>query len=71
MVAFFAVNNDYGFKHVMQHQDSIKILVSILRFKDYKTNALVLDLLAAVCLVGAKDNGHQRTLQAFDKFKAE
>jgi len=64
------VNNDYGFNHVMAHDQSINTITNNLRWEDAKTSGLVLDVLTAVCLVGASEGGHARTLSSLDNFKA-
>lgn len=73
------MNNATGFTSVMGHPDSINQICLCLKdidpFKStsaeeqtrrFRTHVLVLELLAAVCLV---PKGHRRVLEAFDNFK--
>ena len=60
------MNNKHGLNMVIQKQDSINAIALSLRHKSLRTKALVLELLAAVCLV---QGGHQIILRAFDNFK--
>jgi hypothetical protein len=75
------MNNAYGFNTVMAHSDTINqiclCLGNVNPFKGtdtensqltrkYRTHILVLELLAAVCLV---PKGHARILDAFENFK--
>ena len=68
-----------GFNSVMSHPETIKQMGLCLsnvdpqkctsdeqRNKVYRTHVLVLELLAAVCLV---PKGHPRVLEAFDNYK--
>jgi hypothetical protein len=74
------MNNSYGFTSVMAHPQTIDqiclCLANVNPFRGqqpqdlirrkYRTHILVLELLAAVCLV---PKGHTRVLAAFDHFK--
>eukprot|EP00048_Salpingoeca_helianthica_P005724 m.90967 g.90967 ORF g.90967 m.90967 type:complete len:545 (+) comp13717_c0_seq3:162-1796(+) len=73
------MNNAFGFNSVMAHADTINQICLCLGTVDpfhgeapaetlarkYRTHILVLELLAAVCLV---PKGHPRVLEAFDAF---
>ncbi|XP_071446409.1 formin-like protein [Hetaerina americana] len=60
------MNNKYGFNMVIQHQEAITCITLSLMHKSLRTKALVLELLAAICLV---KGGHEIILSAFDNFK--
>lgn len=60
------MNNKYGFNMVMQHREAINCIALSLIHKSLRTKALVLILLAAICLV---KGGHEIILSAFDNFK--
>lgn len=60
------MNTKHGLNMVILKQDSINAIALSLRHKSLRTKALVLELLAAVCLV---QGGHQIILKAFDNFK--
>ncbi|XP_022920232.1 formin-like protein [Onthophagus taurus] len=60
------MNNKYGFNMVIQHREAIKCISLSLIHKSLRTKALVLELLAAICLV---KGGHEIILSAFDHFK--
>lgn len=60
------MNNKYGFNMVIQHREAINCIALSLIHKSLRTKALVLELLAAICLV---KGGHEITLCAFDNFK--
>ncbi len=60
------MNHQYGFHKVLEHIDAINCIALSLKHKNFRTKALVLELLAAVCLV---DGGHEIVLRAFDNFK--
>ncbi len=60
------MNTKHGLNQVIVKQDSINSIALSLRHKALRTKALVLELLAAVCLV---QGGHQIILKAFDNFK--
>ncbi|CAG7723964.1 unnamed protein product [Allacma fusca] len=60
------MNNKHGLNMVIQKQESINAIALSLRHRSLRTKALVLELLAAVCLV---QGGHQIILRAFDNFK--
>jgi hypothetical protein len=60
------MNNKYGFNKVLQHVDAINCITLSLIHKSLRTKALVLELLAAICLV---KGGHEIILSAFDNFK--
>ena len=51
---------------IIGHRDAINCIALSLKHKEYRTKSLVLELLAAVCLV---DGGHSIVLRAFDNFK--
>lgn len=52
---------------VIQHREAINCIALSLIHKSLRTKALVLELLAAICLV---KGGHEITLSAFDNFKS-
>uniref|UniRef100_A0A8C8SX61 Formin like 2 n=1 Tax=Pelusios castaneus TaxID=367368 RepID=A0A8C8SX61_9SAUR len=56
----------YGFNMVMSHPHAVNEIALSLNNKNPRTKALVLELLAAVCLVRG---GHEIILSAFDNFK--
>lgn len=51
---------------VIQHREAINCIALSLMHKKLRTKALVLELLAAICLV---KGGHEIILSAFDNFK--
>ncbi|GBP03681.1 Formin-like protein CG32138 [Eumeta japonica] len=51
---------------VIQHREAINCIALSLIHKSLRTKALVLELLAAICLV---KGGHEIILSAFDNFK--
>ena len=60
------MNNKYGFNLVMEHNNAINCIALSLNHHSFRTKSLVLELLAAICLV---KGGHQIILSAFDNFK--
>ncbi|XP_056123991.1 formin-like protein 3 isoform X5 [Rhinichthys klamathensis goyatoka] len=60
------MNYQYGFNLVMSHAHAVNEIALSLNNKNSRTKALVLELLAAVCLVRG---GHEIILSAFDNFK--
>ncbi|KPP78527.1 formin-like protein 3-like [Scleropages formosus] len=60
------MNYQYGFNLVMSHPQAVNEIALSLNNKNFRTKALVLELLAAVCLVRG---GHEIILSAFDHFK--
>lgn len=60
------MNNKYGFNMMIQHREAINSIALSLIHKSLRTKALVLELLAAICLV---KGGHEIILSAFDNFK--
>merc|ERR1719394_1058111 len=62
------MNNKFGFNMVIKHKQAINSIALSLIHKKLRTKALVLELLAAICLL--KD-GHAIILAAFDNFKQE
>uniref|UniRef100_A0A8C2J0F3 Formin-like 2a n=1 Tax=Cyprinus carpio TaxID=7962 RepID=A0A8C2J0F3_CYPCA len=60
------MNYQYGFNMVMSHPHAVNEIALSLNNKNPRTKALVLELLAAVCLVRG---GHEIILSAFDHFK--
>merc|ERR1719471_600946 len=62
------MNNKFGFHMVIKHKQAINSIALSLIHKKLRTKALVLELLAAICLL--KD-GHAIILAAFDNFKQE
>uniref|UniRef100_A0A8C6MGQ1 Formin-like 3 n=1 Tax=Nothobranchius furzeri TaxID=105023 RepID=A0A8C6MGQ1_NOTFU len=60
------MNYQYGFNMVMSHEHAVNEIALSLNNKNSRTKALVLELLAAVCLVRG---GHEIILSAFDNFK--
>lgn len=62
----FSFCSQYGFNMVIQHREAINSIALSLVHHSLRTKALVLELLAAICLV---KGGHQIILSAFDNFK--
>lgn len=62
------MNNKFGFNLVMEHKNAINCIALSFNHKSLRTKSLVLELLAAVCLV---KGGHQLILNAFDNFLVE
>ncbi|KAI5752809.1 hypothetical protein M8J77_020578 [Diaphorina citri] len=60
------MNNKYGLNMVIKHTEAINSIALSLMHKSLRTKALVLELLAAICLV---TGGHEIILAAFDNFK--
>ncbi|KAM8871448.1 formin-like protein 2 isoform 1-T1 [Synchiropus picturatus] len=60
------MNYQYGFNMVMSHPHAVNEITLSLNNPNPRTKALVLELLAAVCLVRG---GHEIILSAFDHFK--
>ncbi|XP_061909970.1 formin-like protein 2 isoform X2 [Entelurus aequoreus] len=60
------MNYQYGFNMVMSHPHAVNEIALSLNNRNARTKALVLELLAAVCLVRG---GHEIILSAFDNFK--
>ncbi|GAV07212.1 hypothetical protein RvY_17081 [Ramazzottius varieornatus] len=60
------MNNKFGFNMVICRSDAINYIALSLVHKSLRTKALVLELLAAICLV---KGGHEMILLAFDNFK--
>uniref|UniRef100_A0AAX7SZF2 Formin-like 2b n=1 Tax=Astatotilapia calliptera TaxID=8154 RepID=A0AAX7SZF2_ASTCA len=60
------MNYQYGFNMVMSHPHAVNEIALSLNNRNPRTKALVLELLAAVCLVRG---GHEIILSAFDNFK--
>lgn len=60
------MNHQSGFHKVIEHPDAINSIALSLKHKEFRTKSLVLELLAAVCLI---DGGHSIVLKAFDNFK--
>uniref|UniRef100_A0A8C4QD72 Formin-like 1a n=1 Tax=Eptatretus burgeri TaxID=7764 RepID=A0A8C4QD72_EPTBU len=60
------MNYQYGFNMVMAHPSCVNEITLSLNNRNARTKALVLELLAAVCLVVG---GHEKILAAFDNFK--
>ncbi|XP_053373201.1 formin-like protein isoform X2 [Mercenaria mercenaria] len=60
------MNHQYGFNLVIAHTHAINCIALSLNHRSMRTKALVLELLAAVCLVSS---GHEIILSAFDNFK--
>nr|XP_032807597.1 formin-like protein 3 isoform X2 [Petromyzon marinus] len=60
------MNYQYGFNMVMEHASCVNEVALSLNNRNPRTKALVLELLAAVCLVMG---GHDKILAAFDNFK--
>lgn len=56
----------YGFNLVFAHKQAINCIALSLNHKSMRSKALVLELLAAVCLVSG---GHQLIINSFDHFK--
>ncbi|CAF5104584.1 unnamed protein product, partial [Rotaria magnacalcarata] len=55
-----------GFNLVIQHPSALNYITLSLQHKNYRCKALILELLAAVCLV---ELGHDAVLAAFDNFR--
>lgn len=62
------MNNKYGFNLVMEHPSAINCISLSLNHQSQRTKSLVLELLAAICLV---KGGHQLIMTAFDHFKEQ
>lgn len=60
------MNNKHGLSNVIQQQEAINAIALSLKHNSLRTKALVLELLAAICLV---QGGHEIILNAFDNFK--
>merc|ERR1712106_945174 len=60
------MNNKFGFNMVIKHKMAINSIALSLIHKKLRTKALVLELLAAICLL---KGGHGIILTAFDNFK--
>ena len=60
------MNNKFGFNMVIKHKQAINSIALSLVHKKLRTKALVLELLAAICLL---KGGHDIILTAFDNFK--
>lgn len=60
------MNNKYGFNMVIKHREAINCIALSLIHKSLRTKSLVLELLAAICLV---KGGHEIILSSFDNFK--
>ena len=60
------MNNKFGFNMVIKHKQAINSIALSLIHKKLRTKALVLELLAAICLL---KGGHGIILAAFDNFK--
>lgn len=60
------MNNKYGFNMVIKHREAINCIALSLIHKSQRTKSLVLELLAAICLV---KGGHEIILSSFDNFK--
>ena len=60
------MNNKYGFNMVIKHNQAINSIALSLIHRKLRTKALVLELLAAICLL---KGGHGIILSAFDFFK--
>ena len=60
------MNNKFGFNMVIKHKQAINSIALSLIHKKLRTKALVLELLAAICLL---KGGHNIILSAFDNFK--
>ena len=60
------MNNKFGFNMVIKHKQAINSIALSLIHKKLRTKALVLELLAGICLL---KGGHNIILSAFDHFK--
>lgn len=60
------MNNKKGFNMVMEHPQAINCLALSLNHTSVRTKTLVLELLAAICLV---KGGHELIIAAFNNFK--
>ncbi|CAF2626482.1 unnamed protein product [Rotaria sp. Silwood2] len=60
------MNNQNGFNLVIQHPAALNYITLSLQHKNYRCKSLILELLAAVCLV---ELGHDVILAAFDNFR--
>jgi hypothetical protein len=60
------MNNKYGFSCVFTYTDAIYCIVRSILHQSLRTKALVLELLAAICLV---KSGHELITQMFDQFR--
>uniref|UniRef100_A0A158R454 Formin-like protein n=1 Tax=Syphacia muris TaxID=451379 RepID=A0A158R454_9BILA len=62
------MNNKYGFNMVFNDPHAIYCIARSILHHSLKTKALVLELLAAICLV---KGGHELIINAFDRFRIE
>ncbi|GAA49591.1 formin-like protein 3, partial [Clonorchis sinensis] len=62
------LNNQRGCSMVFDHPRAINVITLCLLHPSSQTKSLVLELLAAVCLI---IGGHERVIKAFDNFKRE
>ena len=60
------MNNKFGFNMIFDHREAVNCITLSLNHHSLRTKALVLELLAAICLV---KGGHHIILTAFDNFK--
>jgi len=60
------MNNKFGFNMVIKNKHAINLIALCLIHKNLMTKAIVLELLAATCLL---KGGHNLILSAFDNFK--
>lgn len=62
------MNNKYGFSMVFSDPHAIYCIARSILHHSLRTKALVLELLAAICLV---KGGHELIINAFDRFRTE
>ncbi|KAI3640676.1 hypothetical protein MIR68_001554 [Amoeboaphelidium protococcarum] len=60
------MNNNAGLSHVMAHPESLLVITLSMRSPSLKTRTLVLEMLAAVCLI---PGGHKRILECMRRFQ--
>ena len=61
------MNNQYGLRMIIDHKEAINCIVLSLKYPNYRTKSLVLDLLGIICRVN--NDAHITVLKAFDNFK--
>ncbi|VEL11287.1 unnamed protein product [Protopolystoma xenopodis] len=62
------LNNQRGCTMTFEHPNAINVIALCFLHPNYQTKTLVLELLAALCLI---ENGHHRVLSSFDNLKRE
>ncbi|TKR76377.1 hypothetical protein L596_017522 [Steinernema carpocapsae] len=62
------MNNKIGFQMVFNDPQAIYCIVRSILHQSLRTKSLVVELLAAICMVGG---GHELVVEAFDRFRLE